>query len=103
MIHWGVFCVNLDCFELLQTKVIMEHEEDIVQICTDPREQNDGIWREADTQQRSHTFEEAVNVLIESSNETHFQIRDMKESFQTLTSQLISVVSNLSDIKKSNQ
>ena len=89
-------------FELLQTKVIMERDEDNVQICTDPSE-NDDIWREAATQRRSHTFEEAVNVLIESSNETHFQIRDMKESFQTITTQLISVVTNLSDTKKCNQ
>ena len=89
-------------FELLQTKVIMERDEDNVQICTDPSE-NDDIWREAATQRRSHTFEEAVNVLIESSTETQFQIREMKEGIQTMRSQIISVVTNLSDTKKCNQ
>ncbi len=87
---------------LFTDKLIMEREEDNVHFCTNPNElsQNDG---DADTQRRPHTFEDTVNCLIETSHETQNQVRDMKECFQAMTSQLISVFTNQSDAKKINQ
>ena len=78
----------------------MECEEDNVQNDTNPNEQNGG---DADTLQRPITFEDAVNCLIETSHETQTQVKNMQECFQTMTSQLISVITNLSDAKKINR
>ena len=45
-------------------------------------------------QQRPRTFEDAVNILIDSTHETQNQVRDMKECFENMTSQLISAFTN---------
>ena len=92
----------LELIDFFTNKLIMDSEVNNVQFCTNPNEQsqNDG---DADTQRRPHTFEDAVNCLIETSHETQNQVRDMKECFQAMTSQLISVFTNQSDAKKINQ
>ena len=92
----------LELIEFFTDKLIMDREEDNIQICTNPNEQSQN-GGDADTQRRPYTFEDAVNCLIETSHETQIQIRDIKESFQEMTSQLISVLKYQSDTKKINQ
>ncbi len=92
----------LELIDFFTDKLIMDPDEDNVYFCTNPNEQsqNDG---DADTQRRPHTFKDAVNCLIETSHETQNQVRDMKDCFQAMTSQLISVFTSQSDAKKINQ
>ena len=54
-------------------------------------------------QQRPRTFEDAVNILIDSTHETQNQVRNMKECFENMTSQLISAFTNQLDANKVNQ
>ena len=54
-------------------------------------------------QRRPRTFEDAVNILIETSHETQKQVKDMKECFENMTSQLITAFTKQSDANKTNQ
>ena len=95
-----MLCLALVLIMFSYRKVIMD--EDNVQLSTNPIEQNQN-GNIIDTQRRPQTFEDAVNCLIETSQETQNQVRDMKECFETMTSQLISVFTRQSDAMRINQ
>lgn len=94
-----VMC-GLGLTEFFTDKLIMD--EDNVHPRANPTEQPQN-GSDADTQRRPHTFEDAVNCLIETSQETQNQVRDMKECFETMTSQLIAAFTNRVDNNNINQ
>ena len=90
----------LELIKFFTDKLIMEEDNAQISAIPDEQSQNGSV---TDTQRRPHTFEDAVNCLIETSQETQNQVRDMKESFEAMTSQLVSVFTKQSDAMKINQ
>ena len=90
----------LELIKFFTDKLIMEEDNAQISAIPDEQSQNGSV---TETQRRPHTFEDAVNCLIETSQETQNQVRDMKESFEAMTSQLVSVFTKQSDAMKINQ
>ena len=90
----------LELIKFFTDKLIMEEDNAQISAIPDEQSQNGSV---TDTQRRPHTFEDAVNCLIETSQETQNQVRDMKESFEAMTSQLVSVFTKQSEAMKINQ
>ena len=72
----------------------MEHKDNAL---NDANPSENGGDVESITLHRPITFEDAVNSLIETSQETQTQVKNMHEGFQNMTSQIISVITDLSN------
>ena len=87
-------------FFLFTDKLIMA--EDNVQMGTIPNEQSQ-TGNVMDAQRCPHTLDDAVYCLLETAHETQNQVKAMKDSLKSMTSQLIEVVTWQIVANKSNQ
>ena len=46
---------------------------------------------------RPFTFDDAVNVMVETSQETQAYVKNMHDGFQTMTTQIITAITDLSN------
>ena len=52
---------------------------------------------ESITLHRPFTFDDAVNIIVETSQETQTHVKNMHEGFQNMTTQIISAITDLSN------
>ena len=89
MIHGSKPCFNLESF-IFRLLTMENALNDAI-----PNDNNgDG---ESIILHRPFTFDDAVNVIVETSQETQAYVKNMHDGFQTMTTQIITAITDLSN------
>ena len=92
MIHGSNPCFNLESFIF---RLIITMDKDNALNDAIPSDNSGDV--ESIILHRPFTFDDAVNVIVETSQETQAYVKNMHDGFQTMTTQIISAITDLSN------